>query len=374
MAIEVKEIQTKDELKKFVKFQLELYKKCPYFVPPLIKDEIKSLDSTENPTFEDAVPHFFLAYQDRKIVGRIAAIINRYEVDQLNIKKLRFGWFDVIDDLEVSRALFAKVENFAKENGLDFIEGPMGASNLDKAGMLTEGFDKMGTVIGIYNYDYYPHHLQQLGFVKEKEWVENFLTAPQTLPEKFYDFSRIVMERYGLKLIRFKNAKQMQPYFKPVFELIDESYQELETFVPITEKQKIFYANKYAKILSPDFINFIEDEHGELCAFAITMPSYAKALQKAKGKLLPWGWYHLWQAQKKNDTVEFVLIGVHPKYQKKGVTAIIFKEMYETFKRHNIKFLETNPELVENQSVQALWTDYNPVLHKRRNTFKKLVR
>lgn len=371
MSIEIKEIHSRKELKEFVKFQLELYKDNPYFVPPLIDEEINGLDPNKNPAFKFAKPFYFLAYKNNKIVGRIAAIINHIEVNEQKIKKIRFGWFDVIDDIEVTKALFSKVEEIAKTNGLMFMEGPMGASNLEKAGMLTFGFDKISTAITIYNYEYYVRHLEELGFEKEKEWVENFLTAPETLPEKIYEFSRLVAERYNLKLLHFNNSKEFQPYIKPVFELLEESYKDLETFVPISEEQKAFYAKKYSTILNPDFVNFIEDGDGELCAFAITMPSYAKALQKAKGKLLPFGWYHLLQAQKKNDTVEFVLIGVHPKYQRKGVTAIIFKEMFETFKKHNIKHLETNPELEDNQSVQALWTDYNPVLHKRRKTFKK---
>lgn len=371
MSIEIKEIHSRRELRDFVKFQLELYKGNPYFVPPLMVEEVNSLDVTKNPAFKFAKARYFLAYKNGRIAGRIAAIINDIEVNELNVKKIRFGWFDVIDDLDVTKALFAKVEEIAKENGLKYMEGPMGASNLEKAGMLTFGFDKLATAIGAYNYEYYPKHLEQLGFEKEKEWVENLIPAPETISDKIYQFSNLVQERYKLKLLHFKNAKEMQPYIKPVFDLLEESYKDLDTFVPISEEQKAFYAKKYSTILNPDFINFIEDGDGELCAFAITMPSYAKALQKAKGRFFPFGWYHLLQAQKKNDTVEFVLIGVHPKYQRKGITAIIFKEMYETFRKHNIKFLETNPELEDNQSVQLLWKDYNPVLHKRRKTFKK---
>jgi hypothetical protein len=350
-----------------------LYKGNPYFVPPLIADEINGFDKSKNPAFKFAEPHYYLAYKNGKIVGRIAAIINQIEVEQLNVKKIRFGWLDMIDDIEVTKALFNQVEKLAKANGLEFMEGPMGASNLEKAGMLTEGFDKLSTVITYYNYDYYPKHLAELGFVKEKEWVENFMTTPNSIPDKIYEFAGIVKERYGLKLLHFKNAGEMQPYIKPIFDLLEESYKDLETYVPISEEQKAFYAKKYSKILNPDYINFIEDGEGELCAFAITMPSYAKALQKANGKLFPFGWFHLLQAQKKNDTVEFVLIGVHPKYQRKGITAIIFKEMFETFTKHNIKFLETNPELEDNQSVQALWKDYNPVQHKARKTFTKTI-
>ncbi len=374
MSIEIREIHSQRELRDFVRFQMKLYEGNPYFVPGLIVDEVNSLDVTKNPAFKFASARYFMAYKDGQVVGRVAAIINDIEVNKLKIKKLRFGWLDMIDDIEVTKALISKLEEVGRENGLEFMEGPMGASNLEKAGMLTFGFERLSTAIGQYNYEYYPKHLEELGFVKEKEWVENFMTTPTSIAPRIYEFAQLVTERYKLKLLHFKNAKEMQPYIKPVFDLLEESFKDLETFVPISEEQKAHYAKKYSAILNPDFISFIEDGEGELCAFAITMPSFSKALQKAKGKFFPFGWYHLLKAKKKNDTVEFVLIGVHPKYQKKGITSIIFKDMFETFTKHNIKYLETNPELEENQSVQALWTDYNPVLHKRRKTFKKEIK
>lgn len=373
MEIQIKEIFSRTELREFAKFPLRLYQNNPYFVPPLVAEEINNLDTSKNPAFKHAKARYFLAYKNGQIVGRIAAIINDIEVNQLQDKKIRFGHFDVIDDIEVSKALFAKVAEIGKENGLTYMEGPMGATNLEFAGMLTYGFDRISTAIGPYNYEYYPQHMEALGFEKQKEWVENFMTAPETISDKIFDFAKLVTERYKLNVIHFKNSSELQPYIKPVFDLLEESYKDLETFVPITEEQKAFYAKKYSTILNPDFITFIEDENKNLIAFAITMPSFAKALQKAKGRFFPFGWYHLMKAQKKNDTVEFVLIGVHPSYQRKGVTAIIFKEMYETFRKHNIKFLETNPELEDNQSVQMLWKDYNPILHKRRKTFKKSI-
>lgn len=374
MNIEVREIKTRDGLKDFVKFQLDLYKGHPYFVPPLISEEVNDLDAEKNPTLKDVTPFYFMAFRNGEAVGRIAIVINHFEVETQKIKKIRFGHFDVIDDLEVSRALFAKVDEIARENGLEFTEGPMGASNLETAGMLTEGFDQLGTAIALYNYDYYPKHLEQLGFVKEKEWVEFKLIVPESIDEKIHRFSEMVTERYGLKLIHFKNKKDIKPYIKPLFDLIDESHEVLDTYVPISKEQKEFYAKKYTKILNPEYITFIKDGEDKLCAFAITLPTFAKALQKANGKLFPFGWYHLLQSQKNNDTCEFILIGVHPSYQRKGITSIIFKEAFETFKRNHIKYLETNPELIDNQSVQALWADYRPTLHKRRKTFRRDVK
>lgn len=373
MSIEIKEIHTRKQLTEFVKFPLELYKNNPYYVPSLIKDELNDLDTTKNPSFDQAEVRYFLAYKNGKIAGRIAAIINFIEVNELKIKKLRWGWFDVIDDLEVTKALFEKLAEIARSRQLEFMEGPVGATSLEGAGMLTYGFDRISTSITLYNYEYYPKHLEQLGFETANEWVEHLINRPEQIAQKVINFSELVQKRYNLRVLRFRNRSEMKPYIAPVFNLLEETYKNLDSFVPITQAQKDFYAEKYVKILHPDFINFIVDENNEMCAFAITMPTYAKALQKAKGKLFPLGWYHLLQSQKKNDTVEFVLIGVHPNYQRKGVTAIIFYEMFKAFKKHNIKLLETNPELVNNQSVQALWKDYDPIIHKRRKTFRKNV-
>lgn len=371
MKIEIKQIHSRQELKQFISFQLSLYKDHPYFVPALIADEINSLDTAKNPAFQSAKAFYFLAYMNGEIVGRIAAIINLYEVDQQKVNKLRFSHFEVIDDINVTKALFDTLYEIAAQHGLDHLEGPMGATSMEKVGMLTEGFDQTATVIGQYNPAYYVKHLEDLGFTPEKEWLEMRINTPTSIPEKIYRFSELVTDRYDLNLVRLRSKADLKKYIQPVFNLLEISYSELESYVPITENQKAFYAEKYANILSPDYITIIEDKEGELIAFAIVIPSFAKALQKAKGKLLPFGWYHLLKAQKKNDTAEFVLIGVHPKFQKKGITAIIFKEMHETFRRNNIQYLETNPELVDNQSVQLLWKDYDPVIHKRRKTFRK---
>ncbi|MFA5619764.1 MAG: GNAT family N-acetyltransferase [Weeksellaceae bacterium] len=371
MEIVVKEIHSRKDLKDFVRFQLNLYKGNPYFVPPIISEEVKDLNPQDNPVFENIKPHYFLAYRNGEIVGRVAAFINWTEVKNQGAEKIRFGHFDVIDDLEVTKALLTKVEELGKAHRLKYMEGPMGASNLETAGMLTEGFDRLGTAIALYNYEYYPKHFQQLGFAVEKKWIEFYLTVPDAIEEKIYRFADLVTEKYKLKILHFKNSKELQPYIKPVFDLIDESHHDLDTFVPISEKQKEFYAKKYTQLLNPEYITFIQNAEGKLCAFAITLPSFAKALQKTRGKIFPFGWYHLLQSQRKNDTAEFVLIGVHPDYQRKGITSIIFRDAFETFQKHGIKYLETNPELEENQSVQALWKAYQPKLHKRRKTFRK---
>jgi hypothetical protein len=367
--IKVKQVLNSSDLELFIKFPMELYKGNPYYVPPLINEEKSIWMKEENPALQYSEAAQFLAYKGKNIVGRIAVMINHKEEKELGIRKVRFGWLDFINDIEVSKSLINTAIEYAKSKGISKIEGPMGFTNLDKAGMLTKGFDKLATMIGIYNFDYYPKHMEQLGLVKEKEWVEFEINFPDTLPDKVEKFSRLIAEKYELELVKFKAKKDILPLVDSMFKLLDDTYKNLSTYTPITEEQIKHYKEKYFKFIDKDYIVCIKDKSGSLISFAITMPSYSKALQKAKGKLFPFGWWHLLNAGKKNDRANFYLIGIHPQYQKRGVTAIIFKEIYETFKKKGVKFLETNPELEENASIQALWQDYNPINHKRRRTY-----
>ena len=367
--IKVKQVLNSSDLEFFIKFPMELYKGNPYYVPPLINEEKSIWMKEENPALQYSEAAQFLAYKGENIVGRIAVMINHKEEKELGIRKVRFGWLDFINDIEVSKSLINTAIEYAKSKGISKIEGPMGFTNLDKAGMLTKGFDKLATMIGIYNFDYYPKHMEQLGLVKEKEWVEFEINFPDTLPDKVEKFSRLIAEKYELELVKFKAKKDILPLVDSMFKLLDDTYKNLSTYTPITEEQIKHYKEKYFKFIDKDYIVCIKDKYGSLISFAITMPSYSKALQKAKGKLFPFGWWHLLNAGKKNDRANFYLIGIHPQYQKRGVTAIIFKEIYETFKKKGVKFLETNPELEENASIQALWQDYHPTNHKRRRTY-----
>ena len=367
--IKVKQVLNSSDLELFIKFPMELYKGNPYYVPPLINEEKSIWMKEENPALQYSEAAQFLAYKGENIVGRIAVMINHKEEKELGIRKVRFGWLDFINDIEVSKLLINTAIEYAKSKGISKIEGPMGFTNLDKAGMLTKGFDKLATMIGIYNFDYYPKHMEQLGLVKEKEWVEFEINFPDTLPDKVEKFSRLIAEKYELELVKFKAKKDILPLVDSMFKLLDDTYKNLSTYTPITEEQIKHYKEKYFKFIDKDYIVCIKDKSGSLISFAITMPSYSKALQKAKGKLFPFGWWHLLNAGKKNDRANFYLIGIHPQYQKRGVTAIIFKEIYETFKKKGVKYLETNPELEENASIQALWQDYNPINHKRRRTY-----
>lgn len=367
------EVDSKQLLEKFVKFPMELYKGNNFYVTPLISDELKVWDSEHNAAFSycDAVK--YLAFHGDKVVGRIAIIHNKKESEELNISKIRFGWFDFIDDLQVSEALINKALEFAKHRNISKIEGPMGFTNLDKSGMLTMGFEKIATMIGLYNYKYYPQHLEQLGLVKEKEWVEFEMEFPKVLSEKVIKFDDLIKKKYKLKTLQFKNKDEIKPYIDPMFKLLDQTYNSLSTYTPITKEQITTYKEKYFPFIDKNFVICVVDENDQLVSFAVTMPSYSKALQKADGKLWPFGWYHLWRATKKNDSANFYLIGILPEYQRRGVTAIIFKEIYDRFTAMGITYAETNPELEENKSVQVLWQDYNPVNHKRRRTYSKEV-
>ena len=365
------EVKTARDLKNFIDFPMQLYKHNKNYVPSLINDEKNVWNPKENPALAYSDAKQFLAYKDEKIVGRGAAILNHKEEKELGISKVRFGWLDFINDFEVSEALINAVITFAKEKNIKKIEGPMGFTNLDKAGMLIMGFDKLATMIGLYNFEYYSEHLEKLGLVKEKEWVEYEMDFPTVLSEKVKKFSDLVAQKYKLKVLDFKNKKEIIPYIEPMFKLLDQTYNTLSTYTPITDEQIKTYKEKYFPFIDKNYIICVEDENHNLVSFAVTMPSYSKALQKSKGKLFPFGWWHFLQAGKKNDRANFYLIGIHPEYQRRGVTAIIFKEIFVRFNKMGIKFAETNPELEENKGVQALWQDYNPTNHKRRRTYSK---
>lgn len=369
--ITVKQVTSKKELNTFVRFPFTLYSDCKYWVPPLIKDEVETLTQEKNPVFKNADASYFLAYKDGKVAGRIAVIINHLEINELGKKKVRFGWLDMIDDLDVTKALLEEVIAIGKQHKLEYIEGPVGFSNMEKAGILTQGFEELNTMITWYHYPYYAEHMAKLGFKKQATWVEFKLTIPKEGREKVKKFSKIVKQRYKLEVIRFKNKKEILPYVDEMFGLLNNTYNSLQTFVPIQQYQIDYYKEKYFGFIHPDYITCIKDENGKLIAFSVVMPSFSKALKKANGRLFPLGWYHILQAQKKNSTAAFYLIGIDPEYQGKGVTAIIFDEMQELFNAKGISQVETNPELEENTAVQLLWKDYNPVKHKERSTFRK---
>ncbi len=369
--IRVVEAITKQQLKAFVAFPFSLYKNHPYWVPPLINDEMDTFDKTKNPAFKSAKAHFYLAYQDHKVVGKIAAIINWDEVNLQHKKKVRFGWWDVIDDIEVTKALLEKVYELGRSNNLEYVEGPMGFSNLDKVGVLTEGFDAIGSMITWYNFPYYKDHLEKLGYVKEKEYLENKFPFSNVKIDLFEKPNELIKRRYQLRALNFTKTSEIVPYVDKMFDLFNSSYAALSSFVPITAVQKDYFKKKYISFINPEYIKFVVDKEDNMVAFSIVMPSFSEALQKAKGKLFPFGFYHLLKAKKESKEVLFYLIGIHPEYQSKGVTTIIFKEYYETFKAKGILNCIRTPELEDNHAIHNLWKHFDPVTFRRRRTYRK---
>ena len=369
--ITIKEATTKADLKKFVKFPFSLYKDSPYWVPPIISEELASFNKEKNPVFQDAEAQFYLAYKGGKIVGRIAAIVNWIEINHQKLPKMRFGWFDFEDDLEISKALLDKVAEIGREKQLDYMEGPVGFSNLDKVGVLIEGFNHIGTMITWYNHAYYKDHYEKLGFVKEKEYLENKFPAANADPKLFAKVQLLIKKRYGLREMNFTKTSEIMPWADRMFDLFNQTYSSLASFVPITDIQKAYFKKKYISFINPEYIKFIVDKNDQLIAFAIVMPSFSEALQKAKGKLFPFGFYHLLQAKKHSKDVTFYLIGIHPEYQNKGVTAIVFNEFHKTFTEKKIETCYRTPELEENVAIRQMWKHFDPVIYKRRRTYRK---
>ena len=374
--IKIITVKNSKQVKDFVMFPFKLYKDCEYWVPPIIKEEIEAMDTSKNPVFKNAEAEFYLAYDEQQnIVGRIAAIVNWVEIKDQKKNKLRFGWYDTIDNIDVSKKLIEKVLEFGKERKLEFIEGPVGFSNMDKAELLTYGYDELNTMITWYHYPYQKEHLVKLGLKQLAEWVEYKIKifSEEEAPEKVKKFAEIIAKRYNLKSINFKSTKEIIPYVDKMFELLNITYSPLQTYVTIKQYQIDFYKEKFIKYIHPDFIKCVVDSEGNLIAFLITMPSFSRALKKMNGKLFPFGFLHIFKAQHFNDRVSLYLIGVDPKYQSKGATAILFNDLQQTFNKRGIVEVETNPELVENKAIQAFWKNYESTLHKRRATFTKKI-
>jgi len=371
--IEIVEVTSRQQYRAFFQFPFELYRNCAQWVPPITKEEMDIFDPQKNAVFEHAMARLFLAKKKGKVVGRIAAMINWVEIEELKKNKVRFGWYDTIDELEVSQKLIEAVEAVAIAEGMTYIEGPMGFSNMDKAGLLIHGYEYMNTMITWYHYPYQKVHLEKLGLKKQSEWIEFQIDIydGKDAPEKIKKFARVIKGRFKLKTLEFKTTKDVEPHVDKMFELLNQTYNNLQSFVPIQQHQIEVYKNKYLPYVHPDFIKCVVDENDEMIGFTITMPSFTKALKRINGKMFPFGFYHLWRALRKNNRASFYLIGIKESYQNKGVTAIIFQEIQEMFNRRGITKVETNPELEENKAIQALWKNYKHELHKRRRTYSK---
>lgn len=374
MAIEIKPINpVKKELRQYVKFGIEHYKGNTCFVPPLIFDEIDTLRPDKNPAFDFCRAQSFMAYKDGKPVGRITGIINDAVNERTGEKTMRFGFVDFIDDDDIVDALFKEVEEWGKSQGMTSIVGPMGFTDMDHEGMLVDGFDELGTMATIYNYPYYPAHMERMGFVKDAEWVEFRITVPDSVPEKYARIAEIVKKKYDLRVINCTSRRKLkEKYGYALFELINEAYDKLYGYSPLTPKQIDHYINMYLGILRLDCLCVIVDKDDKLVGVGISIPSFSVALQKSKGRLFPFGWWHILRALKaKNDIVDLMLIAISSEYQSKGVNALLFANLLPTYIHNGYKYAESNIELEDNSSVQLQWQYFDHRLHRRRRAYKK---
>lgn len=365
----------KGELKKFVKFGIDLYDGNEYFVPPLVVDEVNTLMPTKNPALEFCEVQPFMAYLDGKPAGRIAAIINTAVNKRSGVNTLRFGFLDFIDDNDVVDALFEAAAAWGRQRGMTEMAGPLGFTDMDHEGMLTFGFDEMGTMATIYNYPYYPKHMERMGFEKDADYVEFRVKVPEKVPEKYQRVADIVARRFELREKKYTSAKKLKAeYGTAFFNLINEAYDDLYGYSPLTPKQIDYYIDMYLGILRLDCVSLIIDKNDELVAVGVSMPSMSKALQKSKGRLLPMGWWYLWQGlQGKSDVVDLLLVAVKPEYQNKGVNALLFAQLIPVFIKYGFKEAETNVELEGNENVQRQWEYFDHRLHRRRRVWKKKI-
>lgn len=372
MSVTVREVVSKDDLKAFIWFGIDLYKDCPYAAPPLFMDDQLNLSKGSNPALDFCDTTYFLAYKDRHIAGRIACIINPVSNEKWNQNHARFGWVDFIDDMEVSQALFDTAEKWAKDKGMSAIHGPLGFTDFDHEGTLIEGFDRPGTLATIYNYPYYPKHIERLGYKKDIDFNEYLITVPKVFPEKYFRIAEIVMQKYQLTAKRFKSRKEVvKNYAGKIFDLLNLCYKDLYGYTQLNQAQIDFYIKLYFSIFRLDTISIVVDKDDNVVALGIGMPSFTKALQKAKGSLFPFGWYYMLRALNKNDIIDLYLMAVNPDYQNKGVNSILFAEIMPAAAKNGYIYAESNPELETNTKMSAQWGSFEHINHKKRRIFIK---
>lgn len=374
--LEIKQITaSRRDLIKFIHFGIDLYKGNDCYVPPLVLDDIGSLTPGKNPAFDFCEAAYFMAYRDGKPVGRIAAIINSQTNRKFGTHECRFGFMDFVDDREVSKALLDAAERWAASKGMDRMVGPLGFTDMDREGLLVEGFDELSTMATNYNYSYYQGHIEALGYEKDSDWVEFLLTVPDKVPERFDRIANMVKEKYGLQVVKYRSRKQAKAEVgRPLFDLINEAYKDLYQYSPLTERQKDYYVDYYLGLVNLDLLTFVKDRAGKLVGVGISLPSLSRALQKSKGRLLPFGWLPLLKGLKgKNDRVDLLLVAVDPEYQNKGVNALMFQDLIPQFIKYGYRYAESNPEMELNSKVQSQWELFNPRQHRRRRSYAKKI-
>lgn len=374
MSVHIQKVSTKKDLKRFIRFNYDLYKDNAYSVPDLYDDMLRTFSPERNAAFEFCEADYFLAFDDTgKIVGRVAAIINRRANESWNKKAVRFGWIDFVDDPEVSRALIDTVKAWGRERGMETIEGPLGFTDMDAEGMLVEGFDQLSTMATIYNYPYYPEHMEKLGLAKANDWVEMKIYIPDAIPEKHLRISEIIAKRYDLHIRKLTSKTEVKRsgVAHEIFRLINDAYTPLFGYSRMTDRQIDQYVNMYVPVLDLRMVSLVENGQGELVAVGISMASLSEALQKAKGKLLPFGWFHLLKALmwKRPKVLDLLLVAVRPDYQGKGVNALLFTDLIPVYQQLGFEYAESNPEMELNGKVQSQWQYFKTEQHKRRRCF-----
>ena len=373
MDIEIKEVIKNKDLKAFIRFPFELYCNNPNYVPTLIFDELNTLQRDKNPAFEYCESRYWLAWRDGLIVGRVAAILNHRHIEKWNQPYMRFGWLDFVDDPAVSSALMSAVESWAREAGMRAVHGPLGFTDLDREGMLIEGFNELATMATYYNYPYYLQHMERMGYTKDTDWMEYEFTVPAGPNETIARIANIALRRNKLTVLEVPNKKELRKYAHELFGLIDDEYKHLYGTVPLTERQVETYIEQYFGFVTPEFVPMIMDQNNRMVAFGVVIPSLSRALQRSKGVLFPFGFIHLLNALRKNDRADLMLIAVRSEYQGKGVNAILMDRMHRVFNKLGITKVESNPELETNANVQGQWKYYDKRQHKRRRVFIKHI-
>ena len=374
MAVEIREIHTKRELRQFIQFANDLYADCPYYCPPLFFDEMNCFDAEKNPALEVCDYQLWMAYREGKTVGRIAGIINRRANEKWGFKHVRFGWFDFIDDKEVSKALLDTVVAWGKERGMDALNGPVGFTDFDHEGLLLEGYEYPAVMASLYNYPYYVNHIDAYGLVKEADWIELQVFPPKDVPERIDRLAEMVKQRYHVKIVKVKNSRELVKRFGIEYmDVIDAAYQKLYNFQPMTDKQKNYYKDMYFQFLNFDFVTLVVNEKEELVGVGLGMPDIAPALRKSGGKLFPFGWYHLIKAlkAKKMERFSFLLIAVRPDYQDKGINALFLQDQIPLINQYGIHTLETTSMLETNTKVLSFFMQFDHKQHKRHRAYIK---
>ena len=374
MSVEVKKVLTRCDLRKFVNFPETIYKDNPYYVPPLVFDQMDTLDQKKGAAQEFCDSELWMAYRDGKPVGRVAAIVNHAANKQWNHKEVRFGWYDFIEDEEVAKALMDKVYEFGRKHGMESVVGPLGFTDFDPEGMLIEGFDQLSTMALIYNHPYYIDYLERMGFEKDADWIEYVVQVPKVMPERWPRLEKIITERANVHLRPLtRKIIRQEDYGHKVFQLINECYKDLYNFTVLPDHMADKYLGFYLSILDLRFLSMVENEKGELVAFGVSMPSIVKALQKSRGRLFPFGWWPLLKSMfiKFDDRAELLLVGVHPDYQNSGVNSLVFMDMFRKYSEMGIRETETNAILETNLKNQGQFRDFEHECKKRRRSYIK---